>query len=464
MNFPHLEALHSIRDVPYIEQAGPRSNKEAILEAYGFTKGATPPDVTLIDYGDSTPKTDTRTLLHTSVLDGKYSALLFRDGAWESMGGCRVAYIMNPADVDARLRFDSNGVIVGAVSDGETFEPRDTTKLNIYTRPHSATRILEGFDNYANAVEVSYGGGFRLQIDSLVTTPEGSSLEISAHFSFNDFGSRVLAKRTAEDMTIPMATRRFRFPINDGAIDFSLESSPGTTNSTDDAIDNVVAKLLHKDGDAIRLLLNDLLTVRPVSTVHQFEGIYGVNNAGEVSVEVIDFDGIDTFDLRDSSSTAYSEKERLLGAQMIHAGLLATTDNGARVIYAQYKHKLRDTINDLRGAGVLSEGILVLASIGADEDLNTYLRRVEPNARFARVIKAAMPYILPSADEVVSTLRTANHETVSFVRICGFDLCFIENAEGNPQPITPQNLRTIAKNISNNKILNLHFQMAREGD
>src|SRR5438876_658726 len=136
MYYPHLEALHSLRGVTYNEASGPRVNKEKILEQYGFNKGSNPTEIVTYDYAD-VEAADTRSYLGQKVNDGRYSALLFRDGKWESMGACPVVYVMGQADMGEKLRLDEAGRITQIIASGAVFTPSEGTKLSIYTRKRS---------------------------------------------------------------------------------------------------------------------------------------------------------------------------------------------------------------------------------------------------------------------------------------------------------------------------------------
>jgi len=162
---------------------------------------------------------------------------------------------------------------------------------------------------------VALGGGYRLQVDGLTHEDDRPFLIMSAHFSFNDYGSRVLAKANEENARVPLASKTFRVPIVDGELDLPIkEIERGDVATTSEAIDLVLSELFTKYGKAINDLTRDLLTIREAMRMHQFEGIYGVREEIGVSVEVIDFDGLDTYDLRPEMEL-YSPGERLVGGE-----------------------------------------------------------------------------------------------------------------------------------------------------
>lgn len=460
MQHPHLEALHDLGGVPYDEALGPRVNKENILEKYGFSKGANPAECVVFDYGEA-PPSDMQGYLSQKVGEGKYTALLFKHGKWESMGGCPVVYVMSQAHMNEKLSFDRAGRITQVVAGGETFLPGEGAKLNAYTRWRSIGARLEGFDNYTDPLDVALGGGFRLQVDGVVHEGGLPFLTMLAHFSFNDYGSRVLAKENEDDARVPMASKSFRVPIVDGELELpikDIERSDIVTAS--DAMDLVLSELFTNDGKAISNLTRDLLTVRPVMQIHQFEGIYGVSDENGVSAEVIDFDGLDTFDLTPSMP---SPSERLAGGQLIQAGYLQETDSGARVTYRQQQAEVRSSLAQLVSLEGISDDVEGLASLRPAEDITTYANRLSAYGRLARSIDyCGLEWTATSAPNVMQA--NVNGWMITKVEAGGFESAFIER-DGKVVPVKgAKEIYDLTRQVLGGKMLRLYVSLSREGD
>lgn len=464
MHYSHLEALHDLSGVPYDEALGPRINKEKVLEQYGFTKGSNPAEFVTFDCSDAEPA-DVRDYLGKKVGEGKYSALLFKDGGWESMGGCPVVYVMNRFDIDEKLSFDKHGRITQIVGGGKAFAPSESTSLNTYTRERSIGARLEGFDNYnwGEPLDVSLGGGFRIQIDSLVYEDGRPFLTMSAHFSFNDYGSRVLARENEEDANVPMASKSFAVPIVKGELELPVKTRKRSEVVTaSDVMDLVLSELFTTDGKAINELTRDLLTVRPAMRIHQFEGIYGVTDENGVSAEVIDFDGLDTFDLV-SNMVEYSPGERLAGGQLVQAGYLQETDRGVRVAYYQQQARMRSASIGVRETEDVSEEVKALASLRPGEDIIAYAYRLSTYGRFARSISHFdLEWIPANAPNIAQA--AVGDRTITKVEVGGFESAFIEQ-DGRVVPINhAKDIYDLTKQVLGSKFLRLYVSLSREGD
>lgn len=463
MQYPHLEALHDIANVPYEEALGPRVNKENILEQHGFSKGTNPAEVVIFEANSDHPP-DVQAYLSDKIAEGKYTALLFRDGRWESMGGCPVIYAMNETSIKEALTFGPEGQVMQVQSDEELFVPGPNTRLNTYTRKHSIQATLEGFDNYEEPLDVALGGGFRLQIDGLTHEEGRPSLTMSAHFSFNDYGSRVLAKANEKDTQVPMASKSFRVPIVDGKLDLPIKDIDlGKVATAEDAMTLVLSELFQKDGPAIGSLTRDLMTVRPVLQIHQFEGIYGVTEENGVSAEVIDFDGLDAFDLTAHAATA-GPVERLVGGQLMQAGYLPAVDQGARVVYYQQQEGLRSSLERVSGAEDVSEAVKRMTSMHPGEDVAAYANRLNAYGRLARSIGyCSLDWTITSAPNVKQA--HIDDWTITQVEAGGFEAAFIER-DGQLVPLedTTKDIYDAAKQVLGSNMLRLYVSQSREGD
>lgn len=333
----------------------------------------------------------------------------------------------------------------------------------MYTRKHSIGMRLEGFENYEEPLDVSLGGGFRLQIDELTHQGPDPFLTMSAYFSFNDYGSRVLAKETEDDTQVPMASKSFRVPIVDGELQLPVKDiAQEDVATTSDAMDLVLSELFTNDGKAISALARDLLSVRPAMQIHQFEGIYGVTEENGISAEVIDFDGLDTFDLGDGS-TEHSPLERLVGGQLLQDGYVKELDRGARVSYYQQQDQLRNSATQLGENEEISESVKALAQRRPGEDMTAYASRLHSYGRLARSIGYCGLEWAPTS--APNTMRAdINGWTVTKVDVGGFESAF---AERNGEIVHVRNAKEIydlTKQMLGSRMLRLYVSLSREGD
>ncbi len=194
--------------------------------------------------------------------------------------------------------------------------------------------------------------------------------------------------------------------------------------------------------------------------VHQFEGIYGVTYEYGISAEVIDFDGLDTFDITPTASTAV---ERLTGGQLIQAGYLKETDSGARVAYHKQQAEIRTSLSQLNLAEEVSETVNDLASLRAGEDITAYANRLSAYGRLARSIGyCAISWQKTSAPNVKQA--SVNGHIITKVEAGGFEAAFIEQ-DSQLVPVTnAREIYDLAKQVLGQNMLRLYVSLSREGD
>lgn len=457
---PHLEALHDSFDLPFDQDLTVRANKRRIIDELGFTSGTNPTEFVNIPPGELTG-TDLHGVLTDSLDRGLYSALLFEDGAWQHLGGAPVVYVMNKDELPEKIEFDDMGAVHQVRTTNGTYAPSGAAGLKIFARKKSVNTAIEGFDNYTERLDVRLGGGFRLQVDGVDYEGGKPFLTISAHFSFNDYGSRVLAKENEEDAQVPMASKSFRVPIIGGALRLPIKDIQRSEVATaDEAMDLVLSELFTNDGEAIGSLTRQLLTIRPAMQVHQIEGIYGVTDENGISAEVIDFDGLDTFDLVPAAPNA---RERLAGGQLVRAGYLQETDSGARVTYHGQKAEMHNSLGKLGLVEVVSDEVKGLASLRTGEDMTAYANRLYAYGRLARSISyCGLSWQETDAPNIKQV--EVNGYTITKVEAGGFESAFIER-DGRLVPISDaREIYDLTKQVLGQNMLRLYVSLSREGD
>lgn len=151
----HVEALHTLMEIPFKESLGVRANKEQILEKLGFSKGTN----VAIKREFALPENDIETLgireyITQQLNEGRFLSMLFKDGKWEAIGGASVTYIMTEGDLNKKLRFDRNRLIEACSHNGKTVLIDHEINLQTYSRRRSMVSELSGFSNYEGAVPV----------------------------------------------------------------------------------------------------------------------------------------------------------------------------------------------------------------------------------------------------------------------------------------------------------------------
>lgn len=460
MSHAHLEALHTNLEIPFDEMLTVRANKRQIIEGLGFSGGTNPTEFVNVVPGELLDA-DMESVLTNSLDRGLYSALLIEDGQWQHMGGAPVVYVMGKDELAAKLAFGQQGNIQRVETTNGTYIPTKEAGLKIFARKKSVTSTTQGFENYTEPLNVGMGGGFRLQIDEMGFEDRGPFLTMSAHFSFNDYGSRVLAKENEEDARVPIASKSFRVPIVDGKLDLPLKDLEyGGLTSTDEVIDLVLSELFATDGEAINNLTRQMLTVRPAMQIHQFEGIYGVTDEYGISAEVIDFDGLDIFDL---APMVPNPGERLAGKQLIQSGFLRSTDNGAAVTFHQHQSEMRVSSVQLSELEEVSDGLKVLASLRSGEDITAYANRLNTHGRLARSLSyVGLHWTSTSAPNVVQS--NINGWKITKVEVGGFESAYIER-DGDIVPVrNAKEIYDLTRHVFGSNILRLYVTLSIEGD
>jgi hypothetical protein len=219
---------------------------------------------------------------------------------------------------------------------------------------------------------------------------------------------------------------------------------------------------ISRSSKAISKLTRDLLTLRPEMQIHQYEGIYGVTDENGVSVEVIDFDGLDAFDLSPTMAQ-YSPGERLASGQLLRTGYLQESDRGTRVAYHQQQSDMRDTLAQLDGLEGISEDVKTMSALRPSEDITAYAKRLSNYGRLARSVGyCGLEWAETDAPNVVQA--TVNDWSITLVKAGGFETAYIERA-GKVIPINDaRELYDLTKQVLGSNMLRLYVSLSREGD
>src|SRR3989344_4811391 len=438
-NNQHLEAFHQVMKVPFHEDLGTRINKEQILQNCGFSQGT---NIALRREFQLEPLADKADLgirehLTQQLESGRFVAMLFKDETWDAVGGSPVTYVIDHA-----------------------------LSLQTYSRRRSIASELSGFVNYDGLIPVRIGGGFRLQVDSLTFLDGKPHLLISGYFSFNDLGSRVLALSCDEDRKVPRYETSFLVQIDNGELQFSrdkTEETPIADIKEAGSVANVAIKdLFDRDGAAISRLIRGLLSVRPAMQVHQLEGIFSITSEAEISAEVIDFDGIDSFDLGNQPQTL-SVSEKLVGAQLRNVGYLIS-DPEELLSYASFRRGVRAKVDEVSKLPSLSQYNKDGIRRHFPDTIEIFTREQTSAVKLGRLL-SLLNIDWEQTDN--PNVRTANYgsDTLTIISVEGFDLGFWNSCDsGLVDCFNIRSQSTALSKMIGKEILPVYLTSLREGD
>jgi hypothetical protein len=464
--YRHLEALHYLAGIPFVEHLGVRANKEKILEDLGFSKGTNialkkefllpEPDENLLGIED---------YLVQQISQGRFVAMLFKDGRWESMGGAPVTYLMAEKDIRDKLVFSNGKLIEVSAHDGKVLQIDREISLQTYSRRKSIASTVSGFANYEDPITVRLGGGFRLQLDDLVFIDGEPHLLFSGHFSFNDMGSRVLALSCKEDCAVPRYETSFLLKINSGQLSFmgdmEFQRASGSSGSVRTVVNKVVSSLFYHDGKAISELTKMLLSVKPVMGIHQFEGIFSIPSESEISAEIIDFDGLEAFDVG-FQGLQIDPSERLIRGQLRRAGFL-TTDPESLLQYIAYRRRVAATVGELIKSSEIPDDIKERLSQQFINSFDLFTRNRTDPVKLGRLLDTLCLDWEDTTNPQVKYFRNENDMLIMF-SVEGFNLAFWKDSG---KLVDCSNLRKIAAKLSRvvgKEILPVHLSALKEGD
>jgi len=467
-NNQHLEAFHQVMKVPFHEDLGTRINKEQILQNCGFSQGT---NIALRREFQLEPLADKADLgirehLTQQLESGRFVAMLFKDETWDAVGGSPVTYVMDREDLNTKLVFENGSLVQARAHSGEPVFIDHALSLQTYSRRRSIASELSGFVNYDGLIPVRIGGGFRLQVDSLTFLDGKPHLLISGYFSFNDLGSRVLALSCDEDRKVPRYETSFLVQIDNGELQFSrdkTEETPIADIKEAGSVANVAIKdLFDRDGAAISRLIRGLLSVRPAMQVHQLEGIFSITSEAEISAEVIDFDGIDSFDLGNQPQTL-SVSEKLVGAQLRNVGYLIS-DPEELLSYASFRRGVRAKVDEVSKLPSLSQYIKDGIRRHFPDTIEIFTREQTSAVKLGRLL-SLLNIDWEQTDN--PNVRTANYgsDTLTIISVEGFDLGFWNSCDsGLVDCFNIRSQSTALSKMIGKEILPVYLTSLREGD
>lgn len=464
----HLEALHVLLNTPYRENLGVKANKEQVLDKLGFSKGINLAlkNEFLLPEDDNTDSLSVREYVSRQLYSGRFLAMLFRDGNWEAMKGFPVVYVMSQEDLNHKLIFNNGKLVEALAQDGSTISVSHKINLQTYSRRQSLVSELSGFVNYDGLIPVRLGGGFRLQIDNFIFIDGQPYMELSGYFSFNDMGSRVLGQYCEGDCVVPRYETSFLLRVDNGQLVFTSlndydDEKLILTNEAGIVANQVLGNLFKRDGQAINNLLRGLMSVRPYMKVHQLEGIFSIPSVTEISAEIIDFDGIDSFDL-DGQKPQLSVAERLVRGQFNCVGYLSLKPEDL-LSYIAFKNKVRGIVNCLVDSPDLTEDIKREISRHVPNFSNIFSIKQTGAVKLGRLINnldidwsySKNPHIrfFQNGDSVITTISVE-----------GYDLAFWKKASNLVDCTDIKALSFELSRITGKEILSVHLSSLREGD
>lgn len=460
----HLEALHQALNLSTADKLDIRQKKERILEHVGFSKGENVAIRKEFNLPSKDDKGDgVKQHLQEQLGSGRFIAMLFKDGKWESMGGAPVTYIHNESDLNSLLVFEDDRLITATSHSGELLNIDHPVRLQTFSRIRSMKTNVSGLINYEGEQKVALGGGFRLQVDGIEKVEDGYQLIVSSEFSFNDMGSRVLSLSCKQDQEVPRFNKIYKIPIVDGKLEFKNDNNQPIEAITkaDEVADVIVSSLFKKDGEAVNRLVKALLTTRPIMNVHQLEGIFSIIDDQTVSAEVIDFDGIDISDM-EGISIDLGIQEQFINHDLNNAGILIN-DPKVLLEYSEYKAGVRSQIDQILESTDLPQD--------AKDDLekvfkvNNYEfpRDMTENIKLGRLLNLLDINWDSTSLENIKVIES-DHGKLFLISINGFNIGYLANGDKVVEIDDLKDQVSLIEKITNRQIVTVHLSSLREGD
>lgn len=461
----HIEALHYLSGIPFDSNLGIRANKVNILESLGFSKGT---NIALIKEFNASQEDGVRGLqgyLYQQLEHNKFVSMLFNGMGWESSGGSPVVYVMSKEDIDKKLEFRDRKLASAHSQEGKDFEIDNKVRLQTYSRQQSIEMAIDGLDNYSGETRIKAGGGFRLQLDNISSSEGKLKFTFSSIFSFNDMGSRVLALSSAEDQKVPRYSNSFQVEVVDGKLVYLPSDQKDITSvqNANDLSEVLIKNLFDTDGAAISLLYRYLLNVRPSLKTHQLEGIFSITTANGISTEVIDFDGIDTFDLNGCDNSQLNPTERLIAAHL-RANGYALTDSQRLISFIQFRENVENSLIQISNSEMLPNQIKeVLESIKITNPEDIFNKSPLGSAKLARLLKGITGDNHNETNQQIRHTQTVNGD-LFVLSIEGFEMAFLLK-DGELIDFTDiKKQKGVLSQELKTDIVDAQFSYVREGD
>lgn len=291
-------------------------------------------------------------------------------------------------------------------------------------------------------------------------------MTLSGYFSFNDMGSRVLAQSCEEDCLVPRYETLFLLKVDNGQLVFSDCREGGdeaifSTNEAKVVVNQVLSSLFKRDGKAINDLLRGLLSVRPSMKTHQLEGIFSIPSENEISAEVIDFDGIDSFDIG-REEPSFSAAEKLVQGQLDRVGYLLTKPEDL-LSYIAFKNKVRGIVNDLINSPHLTEDIKREISRHASNSSDIFSREQTGAVKLGNLLKSLDIDWNDTENPHIKFYQNGD-SVITAIFIEGYALAFWEKTSTLVDCTDIKSVSAVLSHITGKEILPVHLSSLREGD
>ena len=447
VNNLHLKMFSIISGCSYDDKISERANKEIILGHYG-----------LLSCNTTTIKKEFNTkdiysigeFLQEQCQNNRYCSILVHTGRNETIGGCNVIYIINSEDIAPCLNL-----------------LEEKGEVTIYSRQKSTKVALSKFDNYEQK-EVGFGGGFRIQVNGINSLQEHPTLTLLVTMSFDNFGSRVLSETVTVNSGPPIKSIFYEAPIIDGriAMDLKYKNSFDSINKAEDAVLFVIECLLRNNIAKIDHFLRNLLELRPAIGVHQLEGMYGVTDNGIPIIEIIDFDGLDVFDIGRSSYDIDLPPQELFFCQQLESiGFLKRGDTNAFSRYLMQESEITECISMLNNVDNLPRQIKSIIIKLDNESLDSYFNRLKPYIYASKALRwvDSLKYV-DIVTEICKYAKYDNNVCFYLLSIAGTDMMFLLSRGELSYFESESQAKDIITHIFGPKILPVYFSYAREGD
>lgn len=471
-----LESLHEVSLVDYDPHKGIRQNKEEILASLGFSRRTTP---TIEE--DFSTKENPRELerlinfARKQLASNRYLSLLVMREAWQNSGGCPVIYILDNGDLANKIRPEPGSGLLAIAQGGDVIHLLQENSIRAYSRRRSIGATMAAFDNYPGKKPVRLGGGFRLQIDNVRTIGDCLTITCSGVFSFDDMGSRVLALASEDDERVPRVSMTFDFRYKGKRLHLENELHM-TSKEIVDAGDArllavaVVGRLIRGYGRKVCSLIRRLLSVMPAMGIHQIEGIYGFAD-DSISVEVIDFDGVDSLDsamttapleLRTSNENVTEMVESIVGHALREGGFLKADPTCLRE-FIRFRNEARLEAQRISEDGQLTAEIRNSLLRHTSEPKQVFTRASSGPVKLARLLRAVGIASEGEVESGVAEFQFGNSR-ILLVEIMGYELAYLIEGGKLVDTSSTDCLRHKLSELTGKEVIQAHLEYIREGE
>lgn len=233
------------------------------------------------------------------------------------------------------------------------------------------------------------------------------------------------------------------------------------TNKAGEVVNQVLWSLFERDSQAISDLLQGLVSVRPAMKVHQLEGIFSLPSETEISAEVIDFDGIDSFDIT-GKEASLSPAERLMGGKLRNVGYLQT-DPDSMLAYVSFRNKVRNAVGGLIESDILGEDVKAEVSRHFPNFPDVISRERTGAVKLGRLLKSIGVDWEETENPHIKQFQNGENLIIR-ISIEGYELAFWKKGS---TLVDCADIKTISHDLPDLigvEILPVHLSSLREGD